>query len=92
MSTDRTAELTARFPQLITERVHHWNGAFKTFVELRGGAEGFVTVKRADDHIDGGSEWFRWEHFTTLPAATVDFEERVSGEHDERHPRLDPDE
>jgi len=79
MSNPTTDELIRRFPQRLREAQHHTNGAFTTMVELRGGAEGFVTVKRADDHINGQSEWFRWEA-------------RVCGEHDERHPRLDADE
>jgi hypothetical protein len=92
MSNPTTDELIRRFPQRLREAQHHTNGAFTTMVELRGGAEGFVTVKRADDHINGQSEWFRWELFATPNAASEDFEARVCGEHDERHPRLDADE
>jgi hypothetical protein len=57
------------YPTLISSQQTHTNGAATSFIELRQGAAGWLTILRTDDVVDKTREWHHPSTFGSNEAA-----------------------
>ena len=67
------------YPTLVASRQTHTNGAATSFIELRQGRAGWLTILRTDDVVDKTREWHHPSTFGgNEAAARADYGSRGS--------------